>query len=182
MDIFADSTGFLLYVGVMLSPFIQEDAAVATAALLSATGKAKTGPLFIMMFIGLFLSDTWKYWIGWAALRNEKARKFTEKKHVAELKDKVQTYTITTLFAARFIPLTRIPTYVACGYFKVNYAKFCICIAATALLYISIVFCLFHTLGVVMGEKIIWAMPLAAIIIVACVIGYRFWRSKTQNP
>ena len=88
MDLLTDSPMWLLYLGVLLGPFVQEDAAVVTAASLSVTGAAKTIPLFIIITIGLFLSDIWKYWIGWAAMKNKGGKAFAEKKHIANLSHK----------------------------------------------------------------------------------------------
>ena len=97
MDFLTDSPLFP-YISVFLGPFVQEDAAVLLAASLSANNPNYFPTMFFVILAGLFLSDIWKYWIGWAALKNPRARAFAEKKHVTELQDKVQRYTLVTLF------------------------------------------------------------------------------------
>lgn len=181
MDFLTDSSELLLYLGVLFGPFIQEDAAVVAAATLSVTEMAKTTPLFILICIGLFLSDIWKYWIGWAALRNDNGQNFAKKKQVADVKDKVLSYPLTTLLTARFVPLTRIPIYVACGFFGVSYLKFCFYIALTAVLYVIVIFTAFHALGSLLGERVMWVVPLAAIFILACVIGIHYIKKRKVN-
>lgn len=182
MEIVADSSQLLVYLGILLGPFIQEDAAVLAAATLSATDMAHTVPILIAIYIGLFLSDIWKYWIGWAALRNDRARAFTERKHVADMKDKVQRYTLTTLLTARFVPLARIPAYVACGFFSVSYPKFCLYIAFTAFLYVAVIFTACHLLGTILGEKLMWVMPIVAGGVIISVFGTAFvLRRKKQT-
>lgn len=172
---------WLLYLGIAIGPFVQEDAAVLAAATLSASNPAHFPAVFIIIFIGLFFSDIWKYWIGWAALKNPKAKAFTEKKHVANLQDKVQRHTFMTLLGARFLPLARVPAYVACGYFGVNYAKFCAIIAFTALLYTAVIFALCHYLGEMVGDKIEMMLPLIAVTLLSIfAIGY-FIRKKMNS-
>ena len=170
-----DSLGILgpyaIYVAIMLAPFIQEDLAVLAAAGLSATGQTELVPTVLAIFAGLFFSDIWKYWIGWAALNNKKGAAFSKQEKVMALKEKVVTYPFSAMMTARFVPLTRIPAYIAAGFFKVNYAKFCIYIAITAILYIAMFFSVFHLLGELMAEKLKWVLPIIGLSFAAVMVG-----------
>jgi len=172
-----DSIPWLIYLGVFFGPFVQEDAAVITAASLSVNEMAHWPVLFMVITAGLFFSDIWKYWIGWAALRNERAKTFVEKEKVTRLKDKVTRNLLATLYSARFIPLARVPTYIACGLFGVNYFKFCIYILLTALTYTTVIFCVFHIVGEVVGERLKWIIPIIGLSFAALYIGYLFFKS-----
>lgn len=180
MDFLTDSP-LLPYLTVFLGPFVQEDAAVLLAASLSANNPNYFPTMFFVILAGLFLSDIWKYWIGWAALKNPRARAFTEKKHVADLQDKVQRYTLVTLFGARFLPLARIPAYVACGFFRVPYWKFCLIIALTATVYTTIIFAVCHLLGEVMGERFEWLLPIIGISVALLFVGYQVLKRKKSE-
>ena len=186
LDFLRESTPYWVYWFSFLGPFWQEDAAVAFAATASASKMGKTLPIFIAIYTGLFLSDIWKYWIGRLALKVPKFGAYAEKKHVGDLKDKVRDNLLTTLFAARFIPLTRIPAYVACGYFHINYLKFCFFIAVTAFVYVSLAFAICHALGELLGDKLKWALPAIGLPIVILYLGFMFWRArkaeKTSDP
>lgn len=181
MDVLTESW-WLIYVGVFFGPFVQEDAAVLAAASLSANNPQYFPTMYFVILTGLILSDVWKYWIGWAALKNSRARAFAEKKHVADLQDKVQRYTLITLFGARFLPLARIPAYVACGFFRVPYWKFCIIIALTATVYTTIIFAICHILGEVMGEKFEWMLPLIGVSVALLFVGYQILRRRYNKP
>jgi len=126
LESLAQSSHWAVYGLVFAAPFVQEDSAVVVTATLTALGKLALGPAVIAIFLGLFFSDIWKYWIGWAALKNRKGAAFAKKEKVLALNDKIQRYPFTTLVTARFIPLTRIPSYIACGFFRMSYAKFCL--------------------------------------------------------
>jgi len=171
---------WLLYLGIAAGPFVQEDAAVLAAATLSASNPAHFPNVFFVILIGLILSDIWKYWIGWAALKNPRARAFAERKHVANLQEKVQRHTFVTLMGARFLPLARVPAYVACGYFKVSYAKFCAVVAFSALIYTAVIFALCHYLGEMVGDKIELMLPLTALTLII-VFGLVFWWRKRRQ-
>ena len=180
MEILTDSP-LLIYIGVFFGPFVQEDAAVLGAASLSANNPDYFPTMFFVILAGLFFSDIWKYWIGWAALKNSRARAFAEKKHVADLQDKVQRYTLVTLFGARFLPLARIPAYVACGFFRVPYWKFCLMIALTATVYTAVIFTICHLLGEVMGERFEWLLPIIGVSVALLFVGFQIYKSRKSK-
>ena len=177
MDFLTDSP-LIIYIGIFLGPFVQEDAAVFGAASLSASMPDYFPTIFFVILAGLILSDIWKYWIGWAALKNPRARAFAEKKQVASLQDKVQRYTLATLLGARFIPMARIPAYVACGFFKVPYWKFCAIIALTAAIYTTLIFAFCHFVGEVIGERYEWLLPIIGISVALLFVGFQILKSR----
>ena len=172
---------WLLYFGIALGPFVQEDAAVLAAATLSASDPQHFPNVFFFILVGLILSDIWKYWIGWAALRNDRIQAFAEKKHVADLKEKVQKHTLFTLMGARFIPLARIPAYVACGYFGISYLKFCIIIAFSALIYTILIFVACHYLGTIVGDKLEMMLPLIGGVFLVLFGSLIYWRHRSSK-
>lgn len=160
-----------IYLGIFISPFVQEDAAVIAAATLSATNPDYFPSAYIVIIIGLFFSDIWKYWIGYCAHASSRARRWAEKDKVMTMSNRIQRHAVTTLVTARFLPFARMPAYIACGYFKMNYVKFCVIIFGTAVLYASVIFAMIHLLGEVFGERIEIILGIfAAVAIVACML------------
>lgn len=173
-------SGLALYVAIFLLPFFQEDVAVVLAATASLSGAAPLAPLFIVILAGLTCSDVWKYWLGWFARRHRWAHKFAERKGVSVAGDLVRTELVKTLFAARYIPGTRIPTYVACGFFKVPYGRFVGWVIFTAFTYVTIMFLLFHTVGELWGEKAKFILPAIAIALLVSYIAFR-WLTHNKD-
>ena len=170
-----------LYLGIFVGPFVQEDAAVIAAATLSASDPQHFPVVFFVILFGLFASDIWKYWIGYSAHASSRARKWAEKDKVMAMRDRVERHAVTTLLTARFLPLARVPAYIACGYFKMNYAKFCAIIFATALLYCIAIFGAIHLLGEVFGERMEVVLGIVAgVVIIAIVgtVGIKGWLSR----
>lgn len=174
-----------LYAGIFVGPFVQEDAAVIAAATLSASDTQHFPVVFFVILFGLFVSDIWKYWIGYSAHASARARRWAEKDKVMVLQDRVERHAVTTLLIARFLPLARVPAYVACGYFKMNYVKFCAIIFMTALLYCIAVFGIIHLLGEIFGEKmnvILGLIACSVIFITVSTLGIRGWlRSRKTD-
>ena len=85
------------------------------------------------------------------------------------------------MLTARFVPGTRIPTYVACGFFKAHYGKYMIVLVLTASLYVAITFGLFHTVGAVIGEKAKFWLPIIAIVCLAIYICVRWFNHVNRH-
>lgn len=181
IDSVAQSHPWAVYILVFAAPFVQEDAAVLGTAALTAIGKLAIGPAVLAIFLGLFFSDIWKYWIGWFALRNKTGAKLSKREQVMALENKVHTYPFTTLMSARFIPLTRIPSYIACGFFRYPYVKFCAFIAFTAAIYIAIFFGSFLLVGELMAEQLKWMLPFIGLTFVLLMMIFHYLRKKLEN-
>lgn len=162
-----------VYLCLFIAPFLQEDAAVIGAASLSLAEMGNPVLLFVAVAVGLTVSDLWKYWLGRAARSRDWAMKFAEKPAVARAEKLVRDKLGTTLMTVRFVPGTRIPLYVASGYFAAPWLRFAFWITVSAIAYIAIAFALFQTVGAVAGEQAkIW-LPLFAI---AVLLGYLLFR------
>lgn len=170
-----------IYALVAIAPFIQEDTAIISAAAASAAGAGSTPLLFMTLIIGLSISDLWKYWLGWAGHTHEYGRKFAQKPGVAAARDKVINRLGLSLITARFVPGTRIPLYIACGFFKAPFWKVAVFVVFSAILYASIAFGLFHMLGEVAGEQIHKYAPVLAVVVVVFAVTYLFASAKLKQ-
>jgi membrane protein DedA with SNARE-associated domain len=171
-----------VYLCLLIAPFVQEDAAVIGAASLSLATMGNTALLFLFVALGLTGSDLWKYWLGRAARTQAWAKKFAAKPSVAKAETLVREKLGATLMTVRFVPGTRIPAYVASGYFEASWLRFAFWIVVSAVIYIAIAFALFHTVGAVAGEAAKLWLPVIAI---SALLGYllmRWIRTKQQRP
>ncbi|MHA7873035.1 MAG: DedA family protein, partial [Hyphococcus sp.] len=129
-------------------------------------------------------SDAWKYWLGRLARQYPWAHTFAERPGVSVAGDLLRKEFIYTMLTARFVPGTRIPTYVAAGFFKADYVRYVLTLVLTASLYVGIVFILFHSIGAVAGEKAkIW-LPVIAVVCLAIYICVRWFNhvNKHEGP
>jgi len=101
------------------------------------------------------------------------------------MQESVIANSIKTLLIARFVPLARVPAYIACGYFKLHYGKFCAIIFGTAFLYCAVIFALCHRLGLMFGDRMehmILAMGVIVLVVVLLSwLGKRYLLNR-NNP
>lgn len=173
-------TGWVLYFAIFFTPFIQEDVAVIGAATASLAGAAPTPFLVAAILSGLVCSDAWKYWMGRLARRYDWAHKFAEKPGVSIAGDLIRKEFVQTMLTARFVPGTRIPAYIAAGFFKVDYVRYVLTLVLTASMYVGLMFVLFHSVGAVAGEKATFWLPIAAVVSLVSYIAFR-WFTHQHN-
>src|SRR5213592_1130140 len=161
---------------IILLSFVSEDAATISSAL-SLFGGPITWPLgFATCFAGIWLGDLGLYslarcfgrpilqsrWISWfadAAVIEHCQKKFNQRGSL-------------TLLASRFVPGTRLPTYLAAGLLSMPIARFALITAFAALLWIGGVFAIAELLG---AHALIWFSfiqgKIAAIVFTALLVG-----------
>jgi membrane protein DedA with SNARE-associated domain len=165
----------LVYFSAFIGPFVQEDAAIvagATAFLHPETAKMASAPLVLLsLFTGLVVSDLWKFWIGVAGRKQQWAKAMAQKPSVVAISSKIVTHPGKTLMLARFIPGTRIPAYIAAGFFGVSFARFSFWIIVSAALYIAIALVVLRTIGEVAGMKGQLYVGIGLVILIFLVFG-----------
>jgi membrane protein DedA with SNARE-associated domain len=177
-------SGWALYAAIFLTPFIQEDFAVIGAATASIVNAAPTGFILVFILAGLIASDGWKYWMGRLARRHAWAHKFAEKPGVSVAGDLIRKEFVQTMLTARFVPGTRIPVYVAAGFFQAHYGKYILTLMLTASIYVAIMFTLFHTVGAVAGERATFWLAVVAVAALASYVLVRWFNhvNKHEGP
>ncbi len=170
-----------IYLCLLVAPFVQEDAAVIGAASASTMGLGAPLWLFAALVLGLSASDLWKYWAGRAARTYNWAERFSQWNGVQSAKNKVLKRLGHTLMAVRFIPGTRIPIYLASGFFMAPFGRFTLWVVVSGMVYAALTFGLFHALGEVGGEKAKTIVPLIAITIVLAVLLVQYVRGRMRK-
>lgn len=174
-------SGLLPYWTFLIGPFVQEDAAVVAAATFATMAGQSPALAYLAVLAGLILSDVWKYWAGRLARTHSWAKKFSQKPGVLAARDKVVNRLGMTMMTARFVPGTRIPLYVASGFFLAPFWRFFLFMSASAVVYVSLVFSAFFVLGAVAGEAAKAYLPLVGVAVVLTILGVTFLRSRRRR-
>ena len=153
----------------MAAPFMQEDAAVVSAASLSLVGLGDSAALFLAVGLGLTVSVLWKYWLGRAARSQKWAQRFAQKPAVEKAQNLVANRLGVSMIGARFVPGTRIPFYVAAGFFNASWWSFAAWGVLSVIIYVGSMFAVFHMVGAVAGEAAALWLPVVAIV---ALLGY----------
>jgi len=163
-------------IAIILLSFVSEDAATISSAL-SVFGGPLSWPVgFSACFAGIWLGDLGLYALarrmGKPILRSRWIGRLADATAIERCQKQFNRHGMLTLLASRFIPGTRLPTYVAAGLFSVPVKRFALVTALAALLWIGGIFAIAKLLG---AQALLWLSffqgKIAAIIFTAFFLG-----------
>src|SRR5438105_929577 len=136
---------------IILLSFVSEDAATISSAL-SIFGGPINWPLgFAACFAGIWLGDLGLYslarCLGKPILQSRWVARFADPAAIDRCQKTFDERGSMALLASRFVPGTRLPTYLAAGLFSMPVARFAIVTAIAALLWIGGIFAIAKLLG-----------------------------------
>jgi len=121
-------TMFVMVVGLALATFVSEDLACISAGVLVAEGRMSLLLAVLACFAGIFVGDMLLYlvgrWIGRPAVARAPLRWLIHPKALENASAWLERNGATTIFASRFVPGTRLPTYVAAGVLHTSARQF----------------------------------------------------------
>jgi len=167
---------FLASTAIILLSFVSEDAATISSSL-SIFGGPLSWPLgFATCFAGIWLGDLGLYWLarylGKPVLQSRWVARFVDASTIERCQEKFNQHGSLTLLTSRFVPGTRLPTYLAAGLLSMPVARFALVTAFAALLWIGGVFAIAELLG---AHALIWFSfiqgKIAAIVFTALLVG-----------
>ncbi len=143
--------------GIILLSFLSEDAAAVSSALLVLGGPVGWPVGFASCFLGIWLGDLGIYsaarWGGRPLLRSRWLGRRISSQTIERLRRKFSRRAAATLFVSRFLPGTRVATYIAAGLFSTSLTLFMVVTACAALLWVGVIFGLTKLLGT---SALIW--------------------------
>src|SRR6266576_4195736 len=142
---------------IILLSFVSEDAATISSAL-SIFGGPISWPLgFAACFTGIWLGDLGLYSLARCAgknvLHSRWLARLADPATITRCEKTFAQNSAFTLIASRFIPGTRLSTYLAAGLFAMPARRFALITAIGALLWISVFFALTKLLG---SHAVVW--------------------------
>ncbi len=152
--ILAGSEPLLQAALVVLGTFILEDVTTIMVAILVADGDVPLIAALAGLYGGVILGDLGLYGLGRAASMHDGARKLGEHKRLAPFRLWLDTRLILTVFAVRFIPGLRLPTYTASGFFRLPFRRFALTVIAATTLWTTLLFTLTYYLGAMTAQTL----------------------------
>src|SRR6266478_5105472 len=134
-----------------LLTFVQEDVPTVSAALLAAAGNLTWKASFIGCFLGIWIGDALLYLlargVGRPLLQRSWAKRFFDPAAVERSERWFAEKGTWLLLSSRFVPGTRLPTYLAAGFLRLSFPRFLIVTATGVAIWTIGIFMLAHTLG-----------------------------------
>src|SRR6266550_3295293 len=161
---------------IVLLNFISEDAATISSALSLFGGPINWQLGFAACFAGIWLGDLGLYSLarcfGKPILKSRWIARFADAETIEWCQTRFNDHASLKLLASRFVPGTRLPTYLAAGLLSMPVTRFAIVTAFAALLWIGGIFAITKLLG---SQALIWLSfvqsKIAAIALTAVVLG-----------
>ncbi len=161
-------TALWLPLGIVLSSLISEDAATATAALLSSQGRMNSAVGFASAFFGIWLGDL-ALFAGSRKLRAAWFPRIRDYRLVRTVHGWFEQHGAWALVLTRFVPGTRFLTYVTAGTTSMSASLFATVTALCALVWVGVIFTLTHqatalSSGLAAPVRVQVGLALAALI------------------
>lgn len=166
-----------------LCTFILEDPTTLSCGLLVGSGSMNYWTALIGLSSGIALGDIGLYWLGRLLGKSVVKWKWLTREQLDHGKAWGEGNLFSTLFAARFIPGARFPTYLTAGVLRVSFLKFAVLavlfsIAWTTLL-LSVTAWLGEFVFTLLGPaKWVVALVILLIVVVYCI--FRFKKIRKQ--
>ena len=166
----------LLSLTIIVSAFFLEEVTIVVVGLLAADGIISAPIALLSLYVGIILGDLGLYLLGWLASRHLWLGKYVDHDFIAPLREWLDTKYVMTIFSARFIPISRIPTYTACGFFNMPYKTFWETVVSAGIIWVSVLFTVTFWFGSLTEA---WFGP--ARWVIACVFLLGFFLVSRHN-
>jgi membrane protein DedA with SNARE-associated domain len=162
-----------------LLTFVQEDVPTVSAALLAAAGNLTWQAGFLGCFFGIWIGDGLLYLVarsfGRHLLESVWAKRFLDSDTVAETERWFTNKGTWLLLSSRFVPGTRLPTYLAAGFLRLPFGRFLLVTGVAVAVWTGGIFLLAKVLGADLLHWLerwnfgVWAILLLAIALVVAI-------------
>lgn len=179
----ADMDPWLAGLGLILTSFVVEDAAIAAGVALAASGMMSWEAAFAFVAFGIALGDLLLFGLGYGArsipwLR----RRYIDTPKSAGAGKRLETSLVTAVFLARAIPGLRLVTYTLCGFLNISFFKFLGLVVVACILWTAGLFWLSSTIGHPIAEALgippAFAVAGVVIVIALTIPAIRFIRRR----
>jgi membrane protein DedA with SNARE-associated domain len=139
---------------ILLGTFVLEDAATILAAMDAQAGSVSAIVALVSLYLGIALGDLGLYGLGRLAVATPWARRWAPPERFARSRSWLQGHVMSVVFVSRFLPGVRLPTYTACGYFRVDLRRFTLAAIGATLIWTTLLFGVSLRLGRYMADHL----------------------------
>ncbi|MGB1271790.1 MAG: DedA family protein [Endozoicomonas sp.] len=159
---------------IVLATYILEDAAIISAALMSADGIILPELAFLALLIGIFTGDAGLYGIGRCLGKWSWLDKKLDTGKVRQAGQWLERRLVSTIFLVRLVPGLRLPSYVACGAFRLPFGRYLFLIFLASLIWTAIIFLGFFAFGTLFWSELAqWKWLMLPVLVLLILIIHR---------
>ena len=174
--------GFLFPLAIIVGTLILEDLTTVLVGILAAAGAVKIPVAVFALYVGICLGDYCLYGMGMLARTHPRIHRFLQRERLLALRGNLERNLRKTVITTRFIPGLRLPTYVACGFFRMPFGEFARSVILATLVWTTCLFFAAYLLGYATEEWLgVWRWPISAGIVLAVFLVGRY-NSRKISP
>ncbi len=153
---------WLMPVSIIAGTWILEDLTTILVGILAADGLIKIGVALIALWIGIITGDYGLYFLGMLAKTHPRIRRFVEHERLLPIRRRLERNLREVVISTRFIPGLRLPTYVACGFFRMPFWEFAQSVVLATLIWTTGLFAVAYLFGQSTSDWLgFWRWPIA---------------------
>lgn len=171
------SDPLIVALAIIVATFILEDAATVAAAMLASDGVLPVSLAIIALITGIVLGDVGLYGLGRLSTKSPWIRGLLQRRRAIDARNWMVGRIIPMVFAARFIPGSRFPSYTAAGLFGLPFGRFAMAAFLAVTLQTSLLFTLMINFGIYFRDRLGgWRWVLAGGVVLAIIAVSRRYR------
>lgn len=149
---FESWNAFLQGVTIALLTFVSEDLTTVGAAVLSWQSSLGLVTAYLGAFLGIWAGDAGLYWlargVGGSLTERRWLSRLVSESKLAETRCWFATRGVYALVLCRFLPGTRLPTYLVAGFLRMGFGRFLVVTGVCAFVWTALIFAVVATVGV----------------------------------
>jgi membrane protein DedA with SNARE-associated domain len=157
----------LLSLAIILGTFILEDPTTVIVGVLAADGIIGVPVALFSLYAGIIIGDIGLYCLGWLASTHPRLARYVDHDFIAPFRAWLESRFVLTIFSARFIPGSRLPTYTASGFFRSPLSTFILTAIVATSIWTTVLFSISYWFGSFTSE---WLVPVRWGIAIVFVI------------
>ncbi len=189
---FIGVTAFVVVLLLAAATLVSEDLTCIAAGVMAAQGRIDFALAAFACFLGIFIGDLLLFlagrWLGRAALERAPVKWFVSKRAVERGSEWFRHQGAKVIFASRFLPGARLPTYFAAGALKTSFWKFALYFAIACAVWTPLLVGLAMLLGreliesaMFTGQSLLLKAVVAGILIyvlIKLLVRISTWRGR----
>lgn len=170
---------WLLGLLIILGTYILEDAAIISAALLSADGVIAPEFAFLALCLGIATGDLGLYGIGILLKKWHWLVRWIDTDKVNTAGSWLKRRMTSTVLLVRIVPGLRLPTYLACGFFRLPFFCFLLLVCLASFIWTGSLFLGFYWFGATLWSELSpWKWLLLPILFAGILFARKAVMSK----
>lgn len=167
---------------IVFGTFVLEDAATVIAAMQAGDHKLSVTLALLSLFIGIVLGDLGLYSAGWLSARIRWLARLLPPRRQEVIRGWLSGRVFKVVFASRFLPGLRLPTYTTCGFVGADLKQFTLAAVIATTCWTSLLFAVSLVMGkFLMAHFGVWRWAGAAGFVVFVIVAGRLASMRLQS-